>query len=304
MGSYVDFRGKMFIPQEKLPEFNKRVITILHQGGMMGVEQVELYGKRIALLTPPEPDEDGEVVCRYNYFEDDSWDNIYYDTKTGRFVSRDIGCLQYCEVVCAVYALYELYAGGTAYRDGEVFDKEPHIGWLNYLFNERFSAGSGKSVERIPTTLFVGYKGFSDDDRAAFWKPCGDVCFSPEMQEWLEELRAELLAIRSSTDRPLGNRTILEALMGTLDRAKEYGHLYAFQEMFYDFVVRPDDRDRQAAVALFQRLSAEGMAELPSAGNGGWFDWQKKRFYPARQRLKRYLAVMGNLKLRWKNFGF
>lgn len=207
-------------------------------------------------------------------------------------------------MVCAVYALYELYTEGTAYRDGEVFDKEPHIGWLNYLFNERFSAGSGELVERIPTTLFVGYKGFSDDDRAAFWKPCGDVCFPPEMQGWLQWIQAELLAIRSSTNKPLGDRVMLEALMGALDRAKEYGHLYAFREMFYDFAAHPDDQGRQAAVALLRQLVEEGMAGLPPAGNGGWFDWQKKRFYPAWQRLKRYLAVMGNLALRNAAFGF
>lgn len=92
--------------------------------------------------------------------------------------------------------------------------------------------------------------------------------------------------------------------MEILDRAKEYGHLYAFREMFSDFAAHPDDRDRQAAVALLQRLVEEGLTELPPAGNGGWFAWQERQFCSARQRVRRYLAVMGNLKLRWKNLGF
>lgn len=86
--------------------------------------------------------------------------------------------------------------------------------------------------------------------------------------------------------------------MDTLDRAKEYSHLYAFQEMFSDFAAHPNDRDRQAAVALLQRLVEEGLPELPPAGNGGWFVWQERRFSPSRQKVRRYLAVMGNPALR------
>lgn len=74
--------------------------------------------------------------------------------------------------------------------------------------------GSGEPIEKVPTKLFVEYKGFSDDDRACFWKPCGDVYFSPKMQGWLQWLRAELQDIYSSANRPLGNKTILEALIG------------------------------------------------------------------------------------------
>lgn len=306
MGNRVSFRGDMSIPKEKLLEFTERVLTILRQGGMMGIERVELYGKRIALLTPPVPDETGKVVCCYNYFEDDGWDSICYDTKTGRFKSRDVGCLQFREVVCTIYVLYEFYAAGVAYRDGEPFDKSPYIGWLNYLFNERFlvtRTGSGTPMEKLPTVLFLSCKGSFGDDQLPLWKPIGDVCISPETQRWLQELREEFEAVRSCAGRPLGSRTTLEALIDTLDRAKEYGHLYAFREMFYDFATHPDDRDRQAAVALLQRLVEKGLVELPPAG-GGWFTWQERRFCPARQRVRQYLAVMGNLELREKTFGF
>lgn len=119
------------------------------------------------------------------------------------------------------------------------------------------------------------------------------------MQEWFQWLREELQTIRASIAGQPGNRITLETLMDTLEKAKEYGHLYAFREMFYDFAAHPDDQDRQAAVALLRKLVEERMAKLPSTGNGGWFDWQEKRFCPARQQVKRYLAVMGNLALRY-----
>ena len=301
MGNQATFRGDMVISKEKLPEFTERVLTILRQGGMMGIERVELCGKRIALLTPPVPDETGKVVCCFNYFEDDGRGNICYDTETGRFGSRDIGYLQFSEVVCTIYTLYEFYKAGAAYKNGEPFERRPYIGWLNYLFNEKFSdmrSGSSVPAERIPTMLFLSCKGSFGDDRAPFWKPIGDVCFSPEMQEWFQWLREELQATRAAITGQPGSKITLETLMDTLERVKEYGHLYAFREMFYDFAAHPDDQDRQAAVALLQRLVEEGFAELPPAGNGGWFDWQEKRFCPTRQQVKRYLAVMGNLALR------
>lgn len=171
MGNQATFRGDMVISKEKLPEFTERVLTILRQGGMMGIERVELYGKRIALLTPPVPDETGKVVCRFNYFEDDGWDNICYNTKTGQFGSRDIAYLQFSEVVCTIYTLYEFYKAGAAYKNGEPFERKPYIGWLNYLFNEKFSdmrSGSGVPAERIPTTLFLSCKGSFGDDRVPF----------------------------------------------------------------------------------------------------------------------------------------
>lgn len=301
MGTQITFQGDMAIPKEKLSEFNERVLMILNQGGMMGIEQVELFGKRIALLTPQTPDENGMIVCHYNYFEDDGRDRICYDTKTGQFTSWDISQLQFREVACVVYVLYEFYIMGTALRDGEAFDREIYFGWLNYLFGEKFSdtqTGSCTPVKKIPIALFLNCNGSFDDDRLPFWKPIGDVCISPETQEWLHEIRKELDAICSSTDRPLGNRTMLEVLIDTLYKAKEYGHLYAFQEMFYDFATHPDDRDRQAAVALLQKLVEEGLTELPPTDNGGWFSWQEKRFSPARQRVRRYLAVIGNSALR------
>lgn len=170
----------MSIPKEKLSEFTERVLTILRQGGMMGIERVELYGKRVALLTPPVPDEVGKVVSCYNYFEDDGWDSICYNTKTGQFKSRDVGCLQFREVVCAVYVLYGFYAAGVAYCDGEPFDKSPYIGWLNYLFDEDFSdrqADSNTPVEKSLLRCFSAAKALSVMTNFPFGSPSAMYAF-------------------------------------------------------------------------------------------------------------------------------
>ena len=69
MGTYLDYFGDPTIPEEKREEFTQRVLTILDQGGMLDLEDVSLFGKRVWLLKPPQalPGKDTIPFC-YNYF--------------------------------------------------------------------------------------------------------------------------------------------------------------------------------------------------------------------------------------------
>ena len=57
MGTFVNFYGDMTVAPEKLPELTERMARLWEQGGMMQVEDVNLFGKHISLLHQPEPDE-------------------------------------------------------------------------------------------------------------------------------------------------------------------------------------------------------------------------------------------------------
>ena len=86
MGTFVNFYGDMTVAPEKLPELTERMARLWEQGGMMQVEDVNLFGKHISLLHQPEPDEwaDGWIWTCYNYHENDFWETFSYGSASGR----------------------------------------------------------------------------------------------------------------------------------------------------------------------------------------------------------------------------
>ncbi len=53
MGTFTGYYGDMTIPEEKREEFTQRALTVLTHGGMMGDEEVNLFGDSLLLLSPP-----------------------------------------------------------------------------------------------------------------------------------------------------------------------------------------------------------------------------------------------------------
>lgn len=141
MGTFAGFLGNPTIPEEKRDEFNRRMLYLLEQGGMLNIEQIQIYGKQIGLFAPLKPDEDNCVVFRYNWFEDDYWEPACYEIDTNELHTRKIGYSKFCAVICAAYVLYEFYTKefGIAERDGMIFYGDSYIGWINYLFNESYT---------------------------------------------------------------------------------------------------------------------------------------------------------------------
>ena len=72
MGTYLGYFGDWTIPEDKREEFTQRVLTILNQGGMMDLEKVSMFGKKIWLMKPLQiqPGQESLTFC-YNYFEND-----------------------------------------------------------------------------------------------------------------------------------------------------------------------------------------------------------------------------------------
>lgn len=66
MGTYAGYYGDMDIPEEKRDEFTQRVLTLLTQGGMMGNEEVTLFGapQSILALLPEYMQESEETAER------------------------------------------------------------------------------------------------------------------------------------------------------------------------------------------------------------------------------------------------
>ena len=152
MGTYLGYFGDRTVPENKREEFTRRVLTILNQGGMMDLEEVSMFGKKIWLMKPLQiqPGRESITFC-YNYFENDIWETAGYRPDTCRFYTNKVGWRQFDLVCSAVYVLHEFYADsfGMANRDDRVYDAQEIIGWLNYLFGERYTNSRATDLWQI-----------------------------------------------------------------------------------------------------------------------------------------------------------
>ena len=164
MGTFLGYFGDQTIPEDKREEFTQRVLTILDQGGMLDLEDVSLFGKRVWLLKPPQalPGKDAVLFC-HNYFEQDTWETGSYDPTSCSFHTNKVGWRQFNLVCSAVYVLYEFYTDsfGIASEDAHVYDAREIIGWLNYLFQSRYDNRRASNPWRV-YQLLPDYR--RDDD--------------------------------------------------------------------------------------------------------------------------------------------
>ena len=124
------------VPDCKKKEFAERMEKLFQAGGMMEVEYVYLHGKRIAMLRKAQMRQKG-MDFYYNYFEDDCWENAGFCEGVW---SGKIGWSSFHIAVVAAYVLEELYLDNVsvALVDGEPVTSWGYVGWINYLFNEKY----------------------------------------------------------------------------------------------------------------------------------------------------------------------
>lgn len=141
MGTFGYYTGKMHIPEEKREEFAGHVAKLLNYGGMMQFEKISMYGHDMGLLKPVELYPGGKVYFHFNYFEDDSWETAMFDAYDAYFHSEKIGGQEFCDVVTAVYFLYEMYDDGPGFVEvgGDIVSDRGYVGWINYLLGTDFS---------------------------------------------------------------------------------------------------------------------------------------------------------------------
>ena len=124
------------------------------------------------------------------------------------------------------------------------------------------------------------------------------------MEEWrsgIEEIEAEL------SDDDLEKFEMLQYLINILSEAdKKYQRIFAFQNMFYDFIEHKD-RKHVAAIQYLQKVLDDNWecGKIIEKGNSSW--WAKSRnvtFNQGRVTVKRYLSLLANKTLRAKYLGF
>lgn len=159
------------ISENRREEFAEKIEKIFRAGGMMNIEWVQLYGKKIPMLRKVRMQEDGMNFC-YNYFEDAFWENAGFDRKKCCVWSNKIGWRHFHQTIVAAYVLEELYTEGIsiAMVDNYPVTSWGYVGWINYLFDEKNHV---KNFD--PWKLFETIH-YSEDERAEYmeWSETGN----------------------------------------------------------------------------------------------------------------------------------
>ena len=152
----------------------------------------------------------------------------------------------------------------------------------------------------------------SDDDRIFWWDGTDEVVISDEMNTWLTELSDRHCRLMDLPDAGCGDQfkgaDFIRDFIVLLDEICDYyKRIYPFKTMFYDFIQNSEKKEYRAALGLLQILYEENKEEgkVIKYAKGEW-DFVSKNVTQniARLRLKRYLSVMANVKMRKKYFHF
>ena len=107
--------GKVNVPEDKKPEFNKYVMEILNRFGMRKRKKIDIAGNKITILEKPVPDENGIVSFDYSIFEKKNRDISTYNTNTCELHSVDRGENEYGLAMNCILLLQECYSNGNCF---------------------------------------------------------------------------------------------------------------------------------------------------------------------------------------------
>ena len=152
----------------------------------------------------------------------------------------------------------------------------------------------------------------TDDDRLFWWDGTDEVILSDEVDSWLRKLADQHAELMELPDAGCGEafkaQDFIKDFISLLDDiCSYYKRIYSFKTMFYDFIQNSGKKEYRAAIALLKKIYEENKEEgkVIEYAKGEW-DFVSKNVTQniARLRLKRYLSVMANRKLREKYFNF
>ncbi len=156
MGTYVNSIEAYgaYIKEDRLTEFRERIEKLFQASGMMECEWIGItdemeildrediswyHNKWLVLLDKAKMDDSG-MNFTYNYFEDSFWENAGYSIRGDYVISNKTGGREFCQSVIAARFLQQLYVEGTSFVEcgGEIQPGYSYIGWINYLFDEKY----------------------------------------------------------------------------------------------------------------------------------------------------------------------
>lgn len=107
--------GEVNIPEKKKVEFNENILKLLYMGGIRKMEEMELDGKKVTVVSKPVPDENGIVRFDYSIFENYKREINTYDMNTCKLDAPDRGYQEFGIIMNAVMVMQEAFSEGSCY---------------------------------------------------------------------------------------------------------------------------------------------------------------------------------------------
>lgn len=142
MGTYVEYYHGLEPYETKQKKLvSTGVKKLLNFGGMMPLEEIQLYKKKLLVLDPIDINEEKDLRVYYNYFEDTFWENVYFEQNDLSFSSNKVGWYEFSKVVIAIHVLYNLCDknDGIVMINNNPVNPYLYIAWINYVLGTNFS---------------------------------------------------------------------------------------------------------------------------------------------------------------------
>ena len=147
----------------------------------------------------------------------------------------------------------------------------------------------------------------SDDDRLYWWDGSDEVMISEDGYYWLDHIKAKYDETLGTVTEECDTQEFVKGLIELLSDVEErYKRVFAFQEMFYEFIANGAKKEYRAAVEVLRKLYddyAKSGKIIEKVGN--WSVGNKNvKCNRGRMKIKAYLSLLANKKLREQYLAF
>ena len=147
----------------------------------------------------------------------------------------------------------------------------------------------------------------SDADRLYWWDSSDEVVIEKDTDTWLNKIAEDYKNELSKQEDVVNTQELVKEMIELLyDIEERYARVYAFQEMFYEFIINGGKKEYRAAISVLRQQYEK------NAKSGKVIKKMKSWKFPnknvlgneGRMNMKRYLSLLANKALRKKYMGF
>ena len=147
----------------------------------------------------------------------------------------------------------------------------------------------------------------SDADRLYWWDGSDEVRIDENTEQWLADMGEQFQSIMETLSGECDAQEFVKHIIETLyDVEKRYKRVFAFQDMFYEFIANGSKKEYRAAIELLCTLYEDNKESGKIIEKvGDWYIANKSvKCNEGRMCIKRYLSLLANKQLRMKYMNF